>query len=192
MAEEKKKSWAETEKPQESVELSEEDKIRAEKLAKFQAAMDTAIIGTYEEQKKTNELLLLILNEMKKANTAIGDVVTEQKDEPVKVSAISPPKDVATTPRPDKTEPIKPTNLEGQKSIEEHYRKQFSTVQAMNGQKITDEQISKMTFAFQESNIMLRNPYLDTPVWAALAAKIDSLGGTYVKGKGAHFLLPYP
>jgi hypothetical protein len=102
-----------------------------------------------------------------------------------------------TAPTPEvKTEPkkdlSKPENVAKEDAIVKVYNSKFAGLKA-GALVLTDEMLGKFTYGFEQDKIILRtNQRLETPLFAALARKVEGeLGGKYISGKGSHFILPY-
>ena len=203
---EKKKTWADVDgfrKQQEEAQMrAMEEKAKAEseltpeqmaELERFQMALQTAPLAVLDVLKK-------ILAELRLANlTAFGKAATTD-DEPVQFQVqdagmaveepVTPPPVAPPTETPDLTVA---SNVEGEEAVVEYYKGRFREVSTRQGEKHSEEDLARFQFMFQEKDIKLRTPSLPTPMFAATARFVeDVLGGQYVGGKGAHFLLPYP
>lgn len=190
MTEEKPKSWApitedpSIQEPEEELTAEQEENIR-----NLQMSIEIAPL-------KMVDLLERILLELQMANTeAFGRTATPPLETKVVESSPSPqhPQRSYGIPVEEKPDLTKPSNVAGEDEIIAHYNSQFSGLTANNGEELTDETIGKFTYSFTEDTIILKTGgFMPTPVWATLAGKIKELGGEYVRGKGAHFVLPYP
>ena len=186
------KSWAEVDEQLEEPEAEVDDGLTDEQrqsLEEFRMAVETAPIIMVDLLKK-------LLAEIRLANVkAFGETATTDDEDPEYVFPIEST-GMMGGPVEEPEEEVDlstPSNLEGEDDIIAYYNDQFSTVTSNSGQTITPEQIQKFQYAFEEDNIILRlNTYLDTPVWAALTEKVQKLGGEYIRGKGAHYVLKYP
>lgn len=203
MSEKKSRSWADVEGykkgQQEKIMEDEETKAREEldmtpeqmkEIEDFRMAVETAPLAALE-------VLRQILAELRLANSiAFGKVATtDEIPEAFQVAEVPETMVEKSKPEPVPKKPdlTVPANVEGEDKVIEYYISKFKEVATRNGEQHSEEDLKKFTFMFQENNVKLRTPSLATPLFAATARFVEEqLGGEYVGGKGAHFLLPYP
>lgn len=202
----KQKSWADegkilkekAERESKAVEesVSEEDMKRLGMMAERQVKMDEAFLHMSEDMESVDKSLKLILgvleqllSEMKKANA-----YAIEGYEPKDVIPFSPAETAASVEPEKKKDLTKPENLGKQEDVAQYYKKRLSEVATRDGTKLTNEELNGMIFAFEQDKIIMKNTkHLAVPVFAAMTRFIEeALGGHYVGGKGAHYLLNYP
>ena len=188
MAEEKKRSWV-TETPDEEIpqepELTEE---QMKEIREFQLAVESAPILMVD-------LLKSILAELRYANNeAFGGQGTYDDGIVVSETITSAILSVPESQPSASPSLVVPTNIEGEDKIISYYKGRFREVRTRTSNTgLSEEEMEKMSFAFTEHNIILKTPRLETPLFAAFASFVDQmLGGEYIRGAGAHFVLPYP
>jgi len=203
MSEKKSRSWADVEdfKKGQQVKIMEDEEAKAreeldmtdeqmKEIEEFRMAVETAPLAALG-------ILKQILAELRLANSiAFGKVATtDEIPEAFQVAEV--PETVVekpkTEPAAEKPDLSVPENVKREDGVIEYYINKFKEVATRNGEKHSEEELKKFTFMFQENNVKLRTPSLPTPLFAATARFVEEqLGGEYVGGKGAHFLLPYP
>jgi len=196
MSEEKKeKSWAgilpnQSDEDQKKLEemLNEQDKHMMESVAVHQAKLEQTVLELMASLEDQNNRMLDLLNkihgEMVKANAMIPEIAYPDNT-PTKPETTSPP------PKKDLT---KPDNVGNEEKIINYYNNIFLNLTANGGIKMDAGIVSKFTYGFEQDKIIMKtNSFFPTPLFAALASKIEKeLNGKYISGKGAHFILPYP
>ena len=217
---EKKKGWADVdgfEKGQEQAKMDAETQMTEEQMKEFEEfrmAIDTAPLAMLE-------VLKWVLAELRLANRlAFGQCATpsvifqdllgvavenEPVDAPAPVEVEEHPEMVVhehlieqqekeeKAAAEEKADLTVPENLKGEEQVSKYYLNRFREIATRQGEKHPEDSLAKFQFMFQESDVKLRTPSLPTPLFAATARFVeDVLGGKYIGGKGAHFLLPYP
>lgn len=207
MSEEKKsKSWAGALGPdgkpiEESAATQATEDAQFKAVALHTAILEKTILDMFKLIEDQNIEVLKVLKSieelMEKANrmmefqidSAAPEVTHEQVERAVKEEAKATP-----TPTPEtKKDLTKPDNVGREAGIIDYYKKQLAGVKAQSGESVTQDILNKLVFKFEEDKIIMNTPWVPTPLFAALAFKIEKeLGGKYMKGKGSHFELPYP
>lgn len=211
MAEEKKKSksWAGAlgpdGKPIDESEAATQDaaqEAQFKAVALHTAIMEKTILDLFKMLEDSNRENLKVLKSiedlMQKANRMMEFQADQASQNPTLDVAGSMVRQEEKTPEPapkteEKKDLSKPDNTSGEAGIIDYYKKELAGVKAQSGETMTQEILNKLVFKFEQDKIIMNTPWVPTPLFAALAFRVEKgLGGKYVAGKGSHFELPYP
>lgn len=208
----KSRSWAGAlgpdGKPIEESEAATQATADAAQEAQFKAValhtaiMEKTILDLFKMLEDSNKEVLKTLkgieSEMIKANgmmmvqidSAAPEVTHEQVERAVKEETKTAP-----PPAPEvKKDLTKPDNVGNEAGIIEYYKGKLADVKAQTGEAMTQDILNKMVFKFEQDKIIMNTPWVPTPLFAAIAYRIEKVlqCGLYVRGKGSHFELQYP